>query len=128
MSLQPGDEVTIYEHPLEETNPEGDAVLVKRLGELGSINGRAIGQWQVEFVDGGYRCVRTVLEDFVYGEKPIAWLLEHAASEVRYLADRFGQAATRKEWHGEDSATDRAEVARLRALTTALIARSKETA
>ena len=65
MSLKPGDTVTIYEHPLEETDPEGQAKLVKRLGELGHHEGRVIGHWMVDFTeeDGSVlRTDRTVLE------------------------------------------------------------------
>lgn len=65
MSPKRGDKVTIYEHPLDETVPEGEALLLKRLSECGTHNGRKVTQWHVAFTteDGGrYRCVRTLLE------------------------------------------------------------------
>ena len=64
MSLQRGDQVVIYDDPIEETRPEGSAILIRRISTLGEHNGRLVGHWQVRFTDedGGYRCVRTVLE------------------------------------------------------------------
>ena len=65
MSPQPGDKVIIYEDPLDETTPEASGLLLKRLSECGTHNGRKVTQWHVAFAteDGGrYRCVRTLLE------------------------------------------------------------------
>ena len=49
--MRKGDTVTVYRHPISETDPEGKAKLVKPIDlEVGYYEGRVLQYWFVQFV------------------------------------------------------------------------------
>ena len=54
--MKKGDTVMVYEDPLTEQKPEGEAVLLKRQDFC--LNG--MERWQVRFVSDGFVCDRNV--------------------------------------------------------------------
>ena len=51
--MQPENIVTIFEFPIDESKPEGDARLIRCVDRnAGHFDGRTLQRWQVQFVDG----------------------------------------------------------------------------
>lgn len=65
--LKEKQEVIIYLDPLTREEPEGPAILIKKIeGDYGVYEGHPVGRWQVRFTDGESRLYyRTVLDTSV---------------------------------------------------------------
>ena len=54
--MKEGDIVTVYHDPLTETDPEGEAELIKCISpNFGTYGGRPLERWIVKFPDGIYQ-------------------------------------------------------------------------
>jgi len=49
-----GDEIIIYEDPITKQKPEGEAVLIKKLGTCGFWEGKELQRWEVRFIAGDW--------------------------------------------------------------------------
>ena len=61
--MKKGDIITVYEDPVEETKPEGEAKILKVLGgPLGTINNSKMYFCEIQFLADGYKTERKILE------------------------------------------------------------------
>ncbi len=60
-NLMVGDKVTIYEDPLTETKPEGEATIKKLLSHQGTFNDRTVWRCKVKFEGESQHYERKIL-------------------------------------------------------------------
>lgn len=64
--LEPGIKVTIYTNPVSEENVEGDATLIKKVGNehYGIVKGHPMERWKVRFHSDGWTGERFIVNHF----------------------------------------------------------------
>ena len=63
--LKPGKEIIVFEDPITEKKPEGKAILIRKIGLIGSgLEGWDLHSWRVRFLDDGMVTERTIRSDW----------------------------------------------------------------